>query len=442
MKTPKHVGLAVTVRHMTGSKTIINMLNRMGHCSSYEDVEAVDTSLAMEVVARSKMFGVVTPSNITTGIFIQAAADNNDINEETLDGKHTTHATTLVLYQKGQFGPQPKKKALVEHTRKRCAFPTPAVCQSMLEYSTFGKKPPVKDFICAVKKEWYLKDSALDASASRMDLAWALVRMLPTKLFEVELCPMQADQQKVPSWSGFNAMVSHPPASITKVGNCPMVKGSPTDASTIFTVIKLVQKMMASLDQQYSVITFDLAIYMKAKEIQWRNPREFSDVVIRMGGFHIALNFLAVIGKMFEESGLADLLVESGVYGFNTATKLLKGKSYNRGVRGHKLVMEALVRLQWQEMCKWLSQREDDTRINEEAMSAHIQACKDAVEQRTNDLSACFETICEDMVEVQRLVEVFRSAGKAASYLFSFWSTYIEMVQVLLQFIRAEREGS
>ena len=74
-------------------------------------------------------------------------------------------------------------------------------------------------------------------------------------------------------------------------------------------------------------------------------------------------------------------------------------------------------------------------------MSAHIQACKDAVEQMTNAVSACFETVCEDMVEVQRLVEVFRSAGKAASYLFSFWSTYIEMAQVLLQFICAEREG-
>ena len=31
VKTPKHVGLAMSVRHMTGSKTIINILNRMGH---------------------------------------------------------------------------------------------------------------------------------------------------------------------------------------------------------------------------------------------------------------------------------------------------------------------------------------------------------------------------------------------------------------------------
>ena len=125
-----------------------------------------------------------------------------------------------------------------------------------------------------------------------------------------------------------------------------MINGSPTETSTVYTVIKQIQKMMSSLGQEYSVITFDLAIYMKAKEIQWRNPREFDKTVIRIDGFHIALNYLAVIGKMFEESGLADLLVESGTYGCNTAANLLKGKSYNRGVRGHKLVLEALMRLQ------------------------------------------------------------------------------------------------
>ena len=151
----------------------------------------------------------------------------------------------------------------------------------------------------AIQQEWYISDSTLDDDASRMDMVWALVRMIPTKLFKVELCPMPADQQKISNWSGFNALISHPSASITEVGYCPMINGSPTDASTVYTVIKIVQKMMDSLGQQHSVITFDLAIYMKAKEIQWSSPREFTDVVIRMGGFHIALNFLAVTGKMF-----------------------------------------------------------------------------------------------------------------------------------------------
>jgi len=70
--------------------------------------------------------------------------------------------------------------------------------------------------------------------------------------------------------------------------------------------------------------------------------------VIRLGGFHVALNYLAVIGKLFANSGIEILLIESGTYGPSTASALLHGKSYDRGVRAHKLLLEAMLRLQWQ----------------------------------------------------------------------------------------------
>ena len=72
-----------------------------------------------------------------------------------------------------------------------------------------------------------------------------------------------------------------------------------------------------------------------------------------MGGFHIILNFLALLGKKFENSGLEDLLIESGVYGSATISSAMKGKAYNRGIRAHKLAMEALSRLQWQAFTTW-----------------------------------------------------------------------------------------
>ena len=53
---------------------------------------------------------------IITGAFIEAAGDNNDLNEETLDGKKTTHATTVVLYQQGQFGPLPERLPCADHS--------------------------------------------------------------------------------------------------------------------------------------------------------------------------------------------------------------------------------------------------------------------------------------------------------------------------------------
>ena len=59
VKVPKHVSLAMTVHHLTTSKILITLLNRMGHCSSYDEIQSVDTSLAMEVVAKSEEYGIV-----------------------------------------------------------------------------------------------------------------------------------------------------------------------------------------------------------------------------------------------------------------------------------------------------------------------------------------------------------------------------------------------
>lgn len=80
VKTPKQVRLAVTVHHLTGSKQMVTLLNKMGHCSLYDDVEVINTSLAREITARSEDLGVVLPSNISPGTFVQFAGDNNDLN--------------------------------------------------------------------------------------------------------------------------------------------------------------------------------------------------------------------------------------------------------------------------------------------------------------------------------------------------------------------------
>jgi len=79
IKLPKHVGLAMAVRHITGSKEIVTILNRLGHCSSYDEIERVDTGLAKEILAKSRSVNVMIPSNIIPGNFVQFASDNNDI---------------------------------------------------------------------------------------------------------------------------------------------------------------------------------------------------------------------------------------------------------------------------------------------------------------------------------------------------------------------------
>ena len=84
----------------------------MGHCCSYDETEVIDTSLAKKSLAKAEEISVVIPFNITGGKFIQFSGDNNDINEETLDAKQTTHATMLVIYQKVEFSDMPARQNL------------------------------------------------------------------------------------------------------------------------------------------------------------------------------------------------------------------------------------------------------------------------------------------------------------------------------------------
>ena len=80
-----------------------------------------------------------------------------------------------------------------------------------------------------------------------------------------------------------------------------------------------------------------------------------------MGGFHNAINYLALLGKKYDMSQIEDLLIETDVYGSGTTSALLKGKSYNHGVRAHKTVKEAILHLQWHAFIQWLLKHGDTT---------------------------------------------------------------------------------
>ena len=142
-------------------------------------------------------------------------------------------------------------------------------------------------------------------------------------LLPQDLVVEASENQSIPSWSGFHSILFPDIPRADNIGYCPLIEGSSTDFSTIYTVLKHAQAISAIVGQIDMIITFDLAIYIKAKQLQWRFSAEFSKVVIRVGGFHIALNCLALMGKKYASSRLDDLLVESGVYGAGAVSELV-----------------------------------------------------------------------------------------------------------------------
>ena len=159
--TPKHIGLAVAIKHLTGSKALIEILNRLQHCIGYLDLLRIDTSITNTIIQNTTEDGVIIPSNVISGTFVEAAADNNDLAESTLDGKNTTHGTTMFLYQKAVLPGEGEFGAVQRHTfqlntkqRSRKLADIPLIHHQILDFSSLGKKPTAI-FNGDISKEWF-----------------------------------------------------------------------------------------------------------------------------------------------------------------------------------------------------------------------------------------------------------------------------------------------
>ena len=53
--------------------------------------------------------------------------------------------------------------------------------------------------------------------------------------------------------------------------------------ATVQHILKLSQQASREVHQQYTVVTFDLAVAKKAYSLVWQSPEEFSGVIVRIG---------------------------------------------------------------------------------------------------------------------------------------------------------------
>ena len=242
----------------------------------------------------------------------------------------------------------------------------------------FGNRPVVAEYVGHADKEWFKGGSDELKCASSNDLSWKILRSNDRCLSQ-DLIVEALENQSIPSWSGFHSILFPDIPRADNIGDCPLREGSSTVFSTIYTVSKHAQAISGIVGQTDTVITFDQASYTKAKQLQWRFSDEFSKVIIRVGGFHIATNYLALMGKKYASSGVDDLLVESGVYGAGGVSALMKGKAYNCGVCADKLLMEAFFCLLWQAFLNWSQSSGQDVvsrqrgELSQEIKSASLQ---------------------------------------------------------------------
>ena len=167
---------------------------------------------------------------------------------------------------------------------------------------------------------------------------WTLVRQQDTA------------NQCISSWTGFN-ILTRDKIVITqdKIRYLPTINATATELSTVHEVLRHCLEICNQLNLEATTYVFDQALYTKAAKIVWKKD-EFKPIIIRMGVFHTICNMMSIIGKRFKDAALRDLAVESEVITEGSIDGVLYGRKYNRAVRFHKLLYEALHRLVWKQV--------------------------------------------------------------------------------------------
>ena len=120
----------------------------------------------------------------------------------------------------------------------------------------------------------------------------------------------------------------------------PMVPLNPGTVDAVYSTMSYVRQRATKAGMCCATLTFDQPLYLKAYKIKCDNPQEFSQLFLRLGGFHLLMSFLGAGCKLMEGSGLDELWAT--VYANNSIPQMMEEKAYSRTLRACLLTDAAL----------------------------------------------------------------------------------------------------
>lgn len=417
-KTPKHILLPYTIKSLTGNVELIQILNRLGHCISYTLYDEIDAAFCMKKLAVTEEGNVPLPESLLPNVNTMLAFDNIDRLEETLSGKGTSHRVNGIAVQPPIHGPHlemPKPPPIVK-SKKRSLEIQP---EALPIYAKQHGNPQRR-------MTHYVEFKEESLASRKKNLIWLLSRYHGA----------QMENQVISAWTGFNIKVTEGSGNKDKISYLPTINSPATELCTVHEILKQAMKIKEKLGLKEIVTVFDQAIYAKVCEVMWSFPLDFKAIIPRMGIFHTICVMLGIIGKRFEDSGFKDLCIESGIVAEGSISKILEGKMYNRAIRTHKLVYEAMMRLAWKSFVPWFD-------INYSHDNVRLTDTQELIETVLDDTSPeCFANLCES----ESFSFIFQAFNKYlhedTKGLFAFWVSYLDMVEVLLALLRSTRLGN
>ena len=240
------------------------------------------------------------------------------MNTETLDGKNTLHSTVGICYQN-----QPLPDNLPD---EQPANPVGTLAGRMRR-RFYGSERIIPPFRASLKQaQFKLAPSSSECERwikpKGLDLTWLL----------------QSFTQKLPLFTGFFSQFVKDELPRTAIAYMDPISHPPTRNDVVQETMVRSVKVAQETNQEFAVVTYDLAIALKAYSIQALQVPTFDKLIIMLGNFHLELAFFGAVGTFLADSGVEYLLNEAGVLAEGSVAGFMKGKFYNRCTRIHQIL--------------------------------------------------------------------------------------------------------
>ncbi|CAG9769951.1 unnamed protein product [Ceutorhynchus assimilis] len=182
----------------------------------------------------------------------------------------------------------------------------------------------------------------------------------------------------------------------------PLILNPAHEMTTLNTVVRRCIAAADKLGKHHVILTTDQALYYKLLELKWCSEEMRSRVILRMGGLHVAMNFLKVIGKRPHR---------------NVARKR------TNGMKAHKITLQAI----WQILAPQIASSLEEHGVDS---TEFMHISKEPLQLK------CF---LQSENNLQLLSEFVEKKSKESPF-FEFWWSYMDMILTLLMFTSGIRD--
>ena len=340
-ETPLPIYISLKIHSETRKKGLVELLHTLGLGISYKRVLTISNDIGNSVCSQFEKGGVVVPLALHQGVFTAGVVDNIDHNPTSTTSTDSFHGTSIFLIQHLQREPEnisPSHQVIDQSVKGKTAM-------AHLPESYTDVRP-----VSTATKELFVPsydDNTMTISEdlSRLEKQYEWLERCKHEMSEPDV-----DPEAALSWAAFHAAqqsdVQKPTAAIALM---PLLMDNAHTLAMIKHAMEVISASVRHLNPgQTPVISMDQPLFALCKEVQWRWPDSHGEktCVAVMGGLHIEMAALKLLGDWLSGSGWTNVISASGIASAGTADAYLKALHVTRTRHAHQVTAAALYVLQ------------------------------------------------------------------------------------------------